>query len=427
MRYTLTHSLYLLLVILVASCTTKKNVPVSKPTRSESNPESDLLEVRTVPYHLNDSVTRTYVEIKNNNLLYKRPDTSLAFYSEIRISYRLSSEQNPKAITDSASYSVFDRSENEKTLPVPILTKFDIKAHLHNNYQLQLDFWDVNRKTVYHKSIRIIKENRYSSQNFLVRINDSIAFRNSFLKGSQVKVKFTNSKVERVSVDCFFSDFGPAAPPFSTRPADPLKYKPDSTFELELSNNQFMLTMPERGFYHIKADPVSYNGISLYTVDETFPGVGNSLEMINCTRYIMFKEEYDACRNAEDKKGAIDAFWLDKGGSKERARELLKQYYGRVKEANKSYSSYTQGWKSDRGMIYIVFGPPSTIYRGMRDEVWIYGNDLNATVLRFVFNKTQNPFTENDFVLERSPYYKESYYAAVEYWRQGLIYEGGRR
>ncbi len=85
------------------------------------------------------------------------------------------------------------------------------------------------------------------------------------------------------------------------------------------------------------------------------------------------------------KKAAIDDFWLNIGGSLERARELLKKYYGRVKEANKHYSSYTQGWKSDRGMIYIVMGPPANIYKSKKDEIWMYGNESNPNALRFVF------------------------------------------
>jgi GWxTD domain-containing protein len=163
-------------------------------------------------------------------------------------------------------------------------------------------------------------------------------------------------------------------------------------------------------------------GLTLFTVDETFPGVGSSLEMIKCTRYIMFKEEFENCRDAVDKKKAIDDFWLGIGGSQERAKELLRRYYGRVKEANKLYSSYTQGWKSDRGMIFIVLGPPANTFRNKNNEVWVYGNDANPNALRFIFNRTENPFSDNDYIMERSIMYKDSYHTAVEYWRQGLVY-----
>src|SRR5205085_2026998 len=78
------------------------------------------------------------------------------------------------------------------------------------------------------------------------------------------------------------------------------------------------------------------------------------------------------------------------GGSNERARELLKRYYGRVKEANRNFTSYCEGWKTDRGMIFIIFGPPVNVYHSRRDEVWVYGNEANPGALRFIFNKLEN-------------------------------------
>jgi GWxTD domain-containing protein len=136
----------------------------------------------------------------------------------------------------------------------------------------------------------------------------------------------------------------------------------------------------------------------------------------------MSKEEFESCKQAPDKKAAIDKFWLTIGGSNERARELLKRYYGRVKEANKYFSSYTQGWKTDRGMIFIIYGHPTNNYRTSGAEVWVYGTEGSPSAQRFVFKKTQNPFSDNDFVLERSQFYKDSWYYAVDYWRQGHVY-----
>lgn len=391
------------------------------------NPDSDLLEVNAVAYHVNDSLTTTYLEIKNENLLYKRPDTTKAFYAEVRISYKLYSEQNARKILDSGSYTLYDRAAGEYVKTRSLYSKFRLKAFLGNSYNLEIEAFDWNKKTKYTQSLAIQKQSPYSDQNFLVTRRDTVAFRNNFLANEAVLVRFSNPAISQVTVDCFFKEFGPALPPFSTRPPDEMKYRPDSVFVMTLSTNQFLLTMPQKGFYHVRPDPQSYAGITLYTYDRTFPGVSNSDEMITCTRYIMNREEFENCKDALDKKSCIDNFWLTLGGSNERARELLKRYYGRVKEANKNYSSYTQGWKSDRGMIFIVFGPPVNVYKSKKDEIWVYGNEANPNSLRIVFNKTQNPFTENDYIMERSQFYKENWYTAVDYWRQGLIYLDNRR
>ena len=90
--------------MLLITCQSKRQY-TSKPTKSLINPDSDLLEVNAVAYHLNDSNTVTYLEIKNENLVYKRPDTTLAFYAELKISYQLFSNQNSRKLIDSSSFS----------------------------------------------------------------------------------------------------------------------------------------------------------------------------------------------------------------------------------------------------------------------------------------------------------------------------------
>jgi GWxTD domain-containing protein len=412
---------FIFLLTCIVACTSNRQY-TSRPTKSLINPDSDLLEVNALAYHLNDSVTQAFIEIVNENVLYKRPDTTQAFYAELRVSYKLLSGQNSRNILDSGSFYLQDRAAGELVAIKSLNSKFILKARRKNNYFLDIDVFDVNRRTKYSKGLNIYKQDNYSAQNFLVSHNDTIAFKNHFLKGDEVTISFNNSAVTQVLVDCYFREFAPALPPFSVKPPDEQKYLPDSIFNLELSSGRFVLKMPDKGFYHIKANPQSMEGLSLFTFDKTFPGVGNTEEMINCTRYLMSREEFEDCKNSSDRKSCIDKFWLNIGGSNERARELLRRYYGRVKEANKYYTSYTQGWKSDRGMIFIVFGPPTNTYRSRNDEIWVYGNESNPSSLRFIFNKTQNPFSDNDFILERSQFYKEPWHTAVDYWRQGHVY-----
>jgi GWxTD domain-containing protein len=386
-----------------------------------------LLEVNAVAYHENDSVTSAYIRINNENLLYKRPDTTKAFYAEVRLSYKLTEEQNAKNILDAGTLILYDRAGEEFVGMKSLYTSLKLKANCGNSYYLEIEVFDWNKKIKYTQGLNIYKENKLSDQNFLVTLNEKVVFKNNFLAGDMPIVRFVNPAITQVTVDCFFKEFGPALPPFSTKMPSEVKYRPDSVFVMTLSTNQFRLTMPEKGFYHVKVNGQGYEGITLYSYDKTFPGVSNTMEMVDCTRYLMSKEEFEGCKQTADVKNCIDNFWLKLGGSNERAKELLKRYYGRVKEANRNYTSYTQGWKSDRGMIFIVFGTPTNVYKSSKDEIWVYGNEANPNSLRFVFNKTQNPFTDNDFVMERSQFYKENWYNAVEFWRQGIIYQETQR
>ncbi len=402
------------------SCETKRQF-TSKPSKSVANPDSDLLEVNGVAYHVDDTSSIIFVEIINENLIYKRPDTTAAFYAELRVSYKLLPEQGSRKIIDSSSSYLFDRA-NEKVEIKSLATIFKTKAKIGNNYYLEIQVFDLNKKVKYTKGLNIYKQNNYSEQNFLVRAKDQVSFTNRFLENEIVTIEIKNTNISKITIDCFFKNFPPAAPPFSVKAPDELKYMPDSFFILPLSTKEFTLRMPKHGFYHVRTNNQSNEGLTLFTYDKTFPGVSNVDEMINCTRYIMNKAEFEEYKSAENKKEAIDKFWVIIGGSNERAKELLKRYYGRVKEANKYYSGYTQGWKSDRGMIFIVFGPPNNIYKSTSNEIWIYGLESNPNALRYVFYKTRNPFSDNDYILERSQFFKDPWYLAVDTWRQGHVY-----
>ena len=86
-------------------------------------------------------------------------------------------------------------------------------------------------------------------------------------------------------------------------------------------------------------------------------------------------------RNAkgEDKQALFHDFWqrLDPTpGTRE--NELMEEYYRRVEVANANFSSYREGWKTDRGMVYIILGPPDDIDRQPFErsrrprEIWYY-------------------------------------------------------
>jgi GWxTD domain-containing protein len=413
-------------LILVLGCETKRAY-TSKPTKSIVNPDSDLLELSVAVYNMNDSISTIFLKIVNENLIYRRTDTSSSFYSEIKVSYRLLTEIGSRKIIDSSSYKLWDRAGEEQVSIHSILSSFQVKSKGEHHYFMELDVFDINKKTKYSKGVNIYRNDKSGEQNFLVSKNNEIVFGNTFNQAEEVNIRFNNTSVSQVTVDCFIKDFPPASPPFSTRQTDENKYKPDSSFIAFLNNGTLTMRTPSKGFFHLRPFPFSMEGLTLLTFDESFPGVGNIDEMIDCTRYLMNKSEYDACKSATDKKDAIDHFWIDIGGSNERAKELLKRYYGRVKEANKYYTSYTQGWKTDRGMVFVVFGSPSHVYRSTKGEIWIYGVESNPHSLRYTFNKTKNPFSDNDFVLERSQFLKDAWYNAVDYWRQGHVYIEHRR
>jgi len=78
--------------------------------------------------------------------------------------------------------------------------------------------------------------------------------------------------------------------------------------------------------------------------------------------YIITDEERTAFKRLqtdEEREQFIEQFWLRRDPTPDTAEnEFKEEHYRRIAYANERYASGIQGWKSDRGRIYITFGPP---------------------------------------------------------------------
>ena len=159
-------------------------------------------------------------------------------------------------------------------------------------------------------------------------------------------------------------------------------------------------------------------GITLYRFDDDFPDIRTAEELIYPLRYITTHKEYDSLIMAKDQKEAVDAFWLKTAGNPARAKTLIQKFYNGIEESNQFFTSYQLGWRTDRGLIYTIFGKPTYVYRGIGQEEWVYGDPNHRNSLRFTFVQVRNPFTGNDYMLLRSPTLKDAWYISVQSWRR---------
>ena len=152
-----------------------------------------------------------------------------------------------------------------------------------------------------------------------------------------------------------------------------------------------------------------------------FPVMRDVDEMIRATRYIATRKEYQAMRDARDPKQALDEFWLGLTEGPQAARRLIAAYYGRVRDANVHFSGMKEGWSTDRGMVYTVFGHADRVRRDRSGETWIYGEegDVNALVFRFTAISRGDDF--NAYELERYPGFRSPWEAMVSSWRRGKV------
>src|SRR6266542_4637225 len=81
--------------------------------------------------------------------------------------------------------------------------------------------------------------------------------------------------------------------------------------------------------------------------------------------YIISDEERTAFKRLqtdEEREQFIEQFWLRRDPTPDSAEnEFKEEHYRRIAYANEHYASGIPGWKTDRGRIYITFGPPDEI------------------------------------------------------------------
>ena len=380
------------------------------------------LKTNFTVFNTSDSTTRLFCAFNPNQLLFSREDGTDDFRAAYILSFNLYPSFDSKELLDSGSFRFsYFKKEGLKE----VIRSCDIKAANSNKYLLEVSIFDVNRRQLSRSFINLEKTSQYTRQDFLVSSipQDKPCFNNIIHSKDKVSIEVNSPGISQLQLTYFNKQFPIAIPPFSVKPQSPVKYGPDSIVsvgvkELKEQGIQFDKT----GVYHFQADTAQKDGLTLFRYYDEYPRITQIEQMIGPLRYITTKQEYSEMVLKENKKLAVDDFWLKITGTTERGKKVIKKFYNRVHMANKYFSSYLEGWKSDRGMIYIIYGSPDVVYKNNFSESWIYGEEGNLISLNFTFVKVNNLFTDNDFSLDRSPIYKNSWYLAVDAWRQGIIY-----
>ncbi|MGQ9916243.1 MAG: GWxTD domain-containing protein [Bryobacteraceae bacterium] len=126
--------------------------------------------------------------------------------------------------------------------------------------------------------------------------------------------------------------------------------------------------------------------------------------------YIITDEEKRAFKNLEtdeEREQFIEQFWLRRDPTPDTMEnEYKEEHYRRIAYANERFASGIPGWKTDRGRIYITFGPPDEIEShpsgGTYERPWEEGGGTTST---YPFEKWRYRYLEGvgmqtDIVIE---------------------------
>ena len=134
--------------------------------------------------------------------------------------------------------------------------------------------------------------------------------------------------------------------------------------------------------------------------------------------YIITKTEKEAffkLKTDVDRNTFIENFWKRRDPDPDTEENEFKEEYCERVAGTKQFASGIPGWRTDRGIVYILFGKPDKItkgrtnFKGLKDilfESWFYKNlDITSSEAKFTFfdstesNEFRLPKEKKDKVL----------------------------
>lgn len=353
------------------------------------------------PFSLNWKVVRqaegcmVFYELTRRDTTRKKEDVSIQWETRKSIG-----EKNGEAVTASA--------EIVKTLPGKTIAKLDFPSPEGQKIIVaKVTVSDQKKEQVY------VFSKKLPQKNSLFLSTDQLMMINSFIHANNPAIFSGFHVTKPIQISHYNNQFPAAAPAFSTAQAKvPKILKPDSIFSIDA---QATSSFSKKGLYLVQQDTSSTEGLA-FRVEEYYPKLGKLESLAGPLIYICTKQETEKLKQAGNDKKKFDQVILTITGNQERARAFMRSYFKRVELANQYFSSYKEGWKTDRGMIYIIFGLPEEVYLFDDREVWEYKND--TLKIRFQFVQSPTLFDPDNFVLIRDKKFTNTWYEMVDLWRK---------
>ncbi len=184
---------------------------------------------------------------------------------------------------------------------------------------------------------------------------------------------------------------------------------PDSSFAFQ--NGDMFL---DDHFYVVLEDTNASAGVTVLKTAPYFPEFKLLNELTSSMFYILNEPERKGFRNSRNLKQSFDSFWINTFTTKFRARNAIRNYFNWVEQANYIFTDFKQGWKTDRGMLYIVFGVPDEVYRTENAEEWYYDNGPS-----FEFTVISTFFAPRTYALRRRVEFETVWYEYIGAIRRG--------
>ncbi len=399
---------------------------VSHPVSSRQNlaylyrPGATSLHPRFIVYHNSDSSSNLMLKIYPSELLFNKANAEDKYKAWLSIQYRSRELGRGGAIIDSAS---LEFPLEATKLDKPFIANISLTTEPGREYVVEIVSMDRLRKRAVQSFVFVDRSSEINSQDFFAMDGSGRGLLFNPVVDSTVSfnVYYPKHTIDSLTVKYYRPDTRTPYPPnlLLSIPLDLVRE--DSLWHIKAMATK-ALSLDKKGIYQFLLSEEDEKGYTMYNFGTNFPMVKTPEQMIDPLVYLASDSEMDMMRKNESAKIAVDNFWLNAGSDINRSKELIRIYYNRVFYANYYFTSFKEGWSTDRGMIYLVYGPPGTMYKTPDQERWIYGKENSENELEFVFVKTSNPLSDNVFRLRRTADLNSKWIQAVRAWRQGSVF-----
>ncbi len=397
--------------------------PVTKKASSQLNlynPGRTILHPQFSVFHSSPTESMVFIKILASEVVFNQANPQVKSQSRLKATLTLynSLSNNDIAVRDTQEFFI-----DKESIADIITASIKLPTVPGKTYLLDLTLEDEIRQSSVRDRIIIDRFQADNQQDWLV-LNfpeNKVAFEHFFYPNESFRLIKQGDKAERVYISVFAPRNILPLPPYSLDEQADNVPLPDSTFYMAYSE-QLLYKLGGPGIYLFHFKPEVTRGLCLTQFGDHYPQVNKPEDMLPPLQYITTREEYQKLIVNSDLKGTVDQFWLDKGKTFGNARDLIRVYYNRVVFANLYFSSSKQGWKTDRGMIYLLLGPPVSVERTETRETWTYEASETAEKITFEFNLTDDYWIGYDYKLKRKEEFRPIWNKAVDYWRRGKIF-----
>lgn len=420
-----------ILLVLVSCAGTKRTSVDTKDLSYLYNPIKSSIKPRFNVFNENDETSILSIKFFATDLFFSEANPRGLPIAQILVTVKLFNITNGRFLADTA-YMDTDIVKEEQRMEY--VYKVPLRVEHGALYVAEVKILDKLRTEVIQLFIpfnTLSYENRY---NFIARGH---FMKNELFNPVVRQNEYVNLVYPAKSVDSLFlSYYKPLTvvpdPPFMLLPEKTIDYPPDTIIALPYADT-LPVMLPAEGVYFISLSRESDEGYTFFNFGETFPSMTTPEVMIEPLAYLASEEEMNTMRLSGRPKVALDEFWIRCGGNIDKSRELIRIFYTRILYSNYYFTSYKEGWRTERGMIYTIYGPPDKVYKNSEGESWGYRKPvlrsswggrlhLKEDYLFFNFRVRQNKYSENDFYLSRNETLVTFWDRAVASWRKGLVF-----